>query len=721
MYTAINPYPQDAPLEVLKRVVQLPSATWGPASGIIAQIYPLADIVTTSFPHQQILGQITGVPGEHGMYRYLRCSFKITVRLNTTPYHQGTLVAYWMPAGSAVAQYTNKENITAWNSIILSASLQDQCTMHLPYFSARPHYDLEQQVNLAQQPVFYLAVLNPIISSSPSVTDSVPVNLFIQMEDINIYGILPQPVPSPLKRKNQERVYRGFKSEAKKDGEAVAKDLTGLAAKGALALVKPVIKTIPFAPQLISVGKFLFNNLDKPTTTQNVTFTTERTHRAHTMLRGEDFSEMMAQEPTVNVARDVQMTSSDMAVTQYAQKPNLYYTRSITTPGVVMAIGAHPMIYANTVRTEPDFLAFASSFYQYWRGGIKFLIHFVGTPFYSARFKISVSHAKLDPGASDASGGTGFYSKIVDVKGDAWTTVTVPYLLPTVWATMFDQSKVSWLVIELITPIMGSSLPADAKYYVNIFRAAANDFQLAQLTKAGNFTAPGSGVYHGFRSESVLDQKFAEETEGITVENTAFTEHGLFMADQSTSISDATKRFVSHTPLPGGLYSYPSVLPASPYIFSPLHLWGFGFCFWRGSRRLKLGASMRIAKMFGVDGFTSTSGHANAISYADNTTGADMFTVPWYSIDAFIATPTLNTTIWIGKAADGQPVDTGTLSVFLAAGDDFTYLMPQPPLINILLFEHMNKKQDVLVPKAQIDLVSTVTHTPHHNNVIKFT
>jgi hypothetical protein len=76
-------------------------------------------------------------------------------------------------------------------------------------------------------------------------------------------------------------------------------------------------------------------------------------------------------------------------------------------------------------------------------------------------------------------------SRIVDVKGDAWTSFTVPYLSQRVWQGVIVDStgyqSRPYLIIEALTDVQGSSLPADAIYYVNIWRAAGPDYQLSLL------------------------------------------------------------------------------------------------------------------------------------------------------------------------------------------------------------------------------------------------
>jgi len=118
MWSKINPYPEDTPATLLGRVVQLPDYTWTSTLPTFS-FNLLQAFLSFSDIHSAILGEFT-----QAMYRFLQCDYKVTIRINSTPFHQGTLVVTWCPNNYAVG--TVPQGVVGYasmkNAIILSAS-----------------------------------------------------------------------------------------------------------------------------------------------------------------------------------------------------------------------------------------------------------------------------------------------------------------------------------------------------------------------------------------------------------------------------------------------------------------------------------------------------------------------------------------------------------------------------------------------------------------------
>lgn len=686
MWSKINPYPEDTPATLLGRVVQLPDFVWNSTFGT-QSINLLQSFLTFSDIHISVLGSF-----EQAMYRFLQCDYKVTIRINSTPFHQGALVVTWCPNNYGPS--TVPQGVVGYasmkNAIILSASQQDQCTIDIPYFQMNPHYDLafpsggpwiDTRVNIS--------ALNALITSSPSIVDTVPISIFIQMTNIHTYGIL-----EPAALAGRVRPFTGQSSKERRLTEAEKKDTAGLSAPGPLTIIKPIIRSIPFASDLIDGVKGLLSNLDKPRTDQSLMFTTDRPNRGHAMLTGLDFSEPLSSFQSCEVTKSLPLDNSDMSVVEYCSIPALWYQATITTKGVVLKAPVYPTMYSNSTRTIPDYLAFASNFYRFFRGSIKYLIQFVGTPFYSCRFKISVVHS-LNAPSGGTGNGTGFMSRIVDVKGDAWTSIVVPFLTRRVWNPTQDSidpiPNYPWLVIEAVTDVQGSSLPQQASYYMNIWRAAGPDYQLALLTHnqvsyPPDLESQESVKQASFVGQTSLFNKFQEPAVGVKDQSVGLKESGTYMADQSTTITDVFKRYVE---IQAGLspQTYPSDFNMTLYNLTPFALFSSTFLFWRGSRRFKVttedgGASGGIAYITnpGYSDPNPRAGTALVLPNADRI----QVTIPWYCTE--LATPTLigrnaYTTQNVAKPADlffnatYGPND----HAYMAAGDDFMYMYVVPP------------------------------------------
>jgi hypothetical protein len=723
-WSSVNPYPEDTPKTLLERVVQLPDYAWNFAwTG--AEVKLLTAFLTLSNIHMSVLGSFS-----ESMYRFLQCGFKVTIRLNSTPFHQGCLCVTWCPDNYQTANVPG--GILGYasmkNTVLLSASQQDQVTLDIPFFQLNPHYDLAFPAEWIDTRV-NIKVLNPLLTSSSSVTDTVPVSMFIQMTNVHTYGILDpdaldqkrgdlayakanEPYVAPVRKTNF--VKQSSKNRENKEGQEI--DKKGVSAHGIAQVVSPILRSIPLVSNILDFGKSIFTNLDKPISDVGLTLTTPRQARGQNWLTGPAYADRLSSFPAAQVSKEIDMDSSDMNVTDYCAIPALFYSTSVVTKGVVLKVAVHPAIYTSTYRpvNYPDYLAFGSLFYRYYRGSIKYLFQFVGTPFYSCRFKISVVHSLGSPPGGTGNG-TGFLSRIVDVKGDAWTSFVVPYLGRRMWSyttTVADSvADTPWLVVEALTDVQGSSLPADATYYINIWRAAGPDFQLAMQTAWNGALTPSPGVVKeepvrkiDFVKQSGLMKKWNEPTVGVKEESTGQRESGCYMADQATTITDMMKRYATMTPSGAGPYSFPSDWNTSTPHLSPIQLYSGSFLFWRGSRRVKFGASI---EMYTAALHVSQVVHPLGNSFVPITEAAGgtfPVEVPWYCTELMYTTKIARNDY--NPVNANTPVDVTTFSfgdMMIAAGDDFAYYYIVPPNPNA-------------VQPTTVNLVPSLPHNEHKSN-----
>jgi len=702
MYEPVNPYTDCTPKEIVERVVTLPTFSWNSTSSTIWSGSPLSALVANSQTIRNVLGNLIGT--NPGMFRYMRCNFRVTVRVNSTQYHQGTIIVGWLPVELPTVQYTSLQSTFAHNAVVLSASSQESCTLDIPFYSRYPHYDLFNPLNV---PLIYIKAFNPLLTSSSSVVDTVPITVFLQATDVKLYGILQQTGGIARTQEMLESTERYEKHSAvnknKKNKEAKAKE-EGLSLAGPLSLIKPLIRSIPFAAPIIDTAKMILSNLDKPTSDQSLVYTQPRSMRGWSLLSGLDYGEPLSSFPSFSVARTLGMDSSDMTIVSFCQKPLLYYTGTITTAGRIFSLQVHPMFYGSW-RTEPDFLAFGTSFFSYYRGSIRYLLHFVGTPFFSMRVKISVTHSGISP--TSTGDGSGYYSRVIDVKGDAWVPISVPYLTPTIWSKTLitADGAQTYLILEALTDVQGSSLPAAASYYVNVYRAAGDDYQLASLTRSRNMTMAfdETEIYE----KHSISQKFKEPFEGVSPVNTGFTESGLCMADTSSTITDSCKRWTSIVATARNRGSYPcGDGQLDVHNEGPFFLWSRVFAFWRGGRRVRImNFNQSRAVLDGLFGSTDTVklGLEGQSVVWNEAAGAGYFnaSVPYYSTTSW--SPAMGITAYTPSYDDPEfptvPVGVGGgESIVISAADDFVFMYPVAPVVTALFLNGQKRRKEMKVP-----------------------
>jgi len=236
--------------------------------------------------------------------------------------------------------------------------------------------------------------------------------------------------------------------------------------------------------------------------------------------------------------------------------------------------------------------------------------------------------------------------------------------------------------------VQGSSLPATALYYVNIWRGAGPDYQLSQLAPSQFLTplAIEDRPLKPFHNQSSLMDAWHGPADAVQTTANGTFEEGICMADQSSTITDMCKRFAPHSFLDttGPPYSYPWYDYATPPLpRDPFHTWAQSFVFWRGSRRLKLSSAPNFSIVPG--GTSSSVGFANSDGGAivlDSSSSTMSATIPWHSQAPFCISDTR--LFQEPDPLNKQPID-GTSNVtgdtfWIAGGDDFLYLWPLPPI-----------------------------------------
>jgi len=675
-----DPYTTEVPKQLLSRKTLIGQLTW--SNGWAGKDY--------GFPQDLAPTALSGVLAK---YRYFRADVEIEVKVQSTPYHQGQLIVGWISdwlVNGGVVQALPPTNastvVDTWllsgmNSQLLSASKQESCKFTIPWRSPCLMHDTEGTgTNLGGIiGAMFIRELNPIIASQPNQAASVPVMVWAQYVNIKLAG---------------------FKSNSgKTNPEAHAKSQQ-FDAKTAVSVASKIVKRLPIIDDAWgfladTVGSFLGMDLNKPTNTESSTQIMNTYQPQCSLSEGIQYAQPLSQyaNPYVWQAETVNgMETSHMAVSKLAQKPMLMATGVFTTSTTSMTIACHTMQTATTGCTlSPigDWLQNVGLPFVYWRGSIKYAIQFVLPAFYSCRARVYVS--AQNAGITDVAD---LPQQVVDIKGDTWVTLMVPYLYTSMWRRHRGDAastQIPTLHIDLITSIMGSALPAVPIMYCNIFRAGGEDTQFAQLR--------GVRVNGIFKSDSSIDQMFSKPFEGLIQCNQG-AEIGFCMAEQVKTVSDCLKRDSSwlwntstdgtHPMnfLPGALFANWALYGGEPYNYFPAF-----YRYWRGGRIIghhqptqyvslnNDGANVTYGDGAGCMFFTSNT---NVVYNHEKVHVHYMAPQPYvpmnYAWSQYFDTESLidiDTTLW-NFPSDLFGVPNGQNAMMIAGADDFMCLCPVP-------------------------------------------
>lgn len=654
-----NPFPVDQPLELLQRTYQIANITWTPVYTGSTYYFPGAFFSNVTL--NQVLSR----------FAWFRANVHIEIKMQSTPFHQGSLVVGWLPC-PGTATFNTLQQISGYDCTVLSASVQDTCSYDIPYLNPIDWIPgtIGSPLDASIAGIF-IKQLNPLTATSANVPLSVPVMIFASFKDIQVTGYRSQmKTGSPFKKNN----------------EAHAKQQQGLDAKTIVSAGSQLLRQVPVLGQIYSPIADAINNfagdLAKPVSTEaNCNMLTpyyNDVNQAAGLTNATTLS--LYPNPVLKQAPNMfGMETSHISVSGLAQRPLLYDTAIFNGTDVVWEAAVQPDTLGGTV-TGRDYLASMAAIHRYWRGSVKYLVHFCMPAFYSCRVRFSIDY--MGGGAPQDYGD--LMTRLVDVKGDTWEEITVPYLQRTTWSDRTMNAFPPFLKIFQFTPIVGSSDPTTPIMYVNIWRAGGEDIQFSGLLDTDTITpyaAPSARTKSGVpTSQMHVGSRFKKAFPGINKGETLSVEKSLTMSEVTGTVADVLKR---HQLVPSNAGTLPHNMTP---VTSPFAYLTRFFMFWRGGRiqrRIHYDANAVAATgaFLGIGSVNKIcNGWAPVYANAAGVFQPEAFHVPYYHSTPYY--PVLGAAA-LQVSADAyfsEPVDINTVvtttnsATTLAAADDFVLL-----------------------------------------------
>jgi len=679
------------------------------------------------------------------MYRYYRTDIEIRIKMETTPFHQGSLLIAHMPGG--VSSNPSTTTMSGLNAYVLCASKQDECKFTIPYLCPRPWMDLTEDPYIGPDSsigTLMISTLNTLIPTQANMPSSVPVMIYFRFVNMKQMSPVSGITPQPLKRFTAEAHMSTHHNK-----EAAKKHSSGVDSSSIVSSVSALIKEVPVVGGIYSTAvgvlKSLAPDLAKPTDqsalNQNINLFGGQT----ATTQGLEYAVELSMYPNAQVVQNTEfygMQSSHMGVSSLAQRPMLHNAVTLSNVSPTYQTLATPLFsqtFGNTTITlgplaTTDWLYNVTRAFAYWRGSIKYLLHFCVPSFYAFRVQISVQDQN---GVSVTQVGD-VINKIVDIKGDTVVTLNVPYVRNLCWSSPHqDIAEASsylppLVIVQIITPIVGSSAPTTPLVYLNVWRSGGEDTSFARLVGARDGSALSAEAHMN------MNEMFKKPFDTLLPGQVQSTEQKENMADVAGSVSDCLKRQSQHVTMVSPFNTVFSTFPSwfNPGAFSvnfltigrePLHYFANMFMFWRGSRILKHYSSGTLLGLQGID-TNSTWGDGCSLWFPN---GSDtnppylihneQYQVPYYSVLPYFPTynsfsllpSTFYSNSTLNFAAHGYaPTDLRTTSVLtsvtgltLQGGDDIMCLYPVPffPL--------------VYYPGSQVEQPSSSSQSPKLNVV----
>lgn len=480
--------------QVIGRWYKISNPTW-------SYLTP-ADTSVLTLDISKALFNITTLFDRVKRFRYWRGGVKVRIQANSTAFHYGTLFAAIVPFYSTAEEAAEPIGPEVWElsgqkcSGYLSANTGKPLELSCP-FQSPTEYQLITQLT-AQRP-FYLtvSVMNPLKISGGASSPVLSLSVFAQFTDLEIMG------PSEITANSSSKKVTKADSEqrnANRQGTLgkVAGAVTDIASK--LTSV-PVVGSIAsaVAPVASAIGGiFDYFGWDKPTNISSQIFTINRFARGMEHSSGQDPAEPVGLKPDQKISTEtVHYGAPDEATRSFLKLIQTPMWNSRFTIAAAQAVDSvfqnikirpfAPYVVTNgppvTQETQRhDYLSYYSQFFRACRGGYKYYLLFDTSSYTTARVRVTFEPSNINvPTVTD--GGDSF-SRIIDVNGATCVVFEVPYCYPSARMPI-QQTTISGtpmngqLLFSLVNPVQSNGSSADV-IYVNVFRAAADDFRFYQ-------------------------------------------------------------------------------------------------------------------------------------------------------------------------------------------------------------------------------------------------
>jgi hypothetical protein len=599
MFKAANPFEDQTPAKILSRQYKIADVP----------ISPAFTFYQISFP--QVFFNMPSIRAALSTFYYFRADLEVSIKVNSTPYHQGMCMVSFYHDCISDSRW-NLIQRSALSPVLLDYSTSDSATITYGWLHPQVFMPLKDYTSASVESYIGTLTITPLatIANTSGGNTTITVTLYARLLNVRTAGFRSTP-PEAQSGKTFKFNYLPETEEKSYENMPISNAVD--------KAITPLFKAVPLiadtASGILDAFASLTKLLDKPqdiSTPMKMQYALgdDMMHGIGTVL-----SNRLSLYPTSRLAHfpiSPMCHSTEMSMTELAMIPMLYTTATFNETFLTKTIYCHPLTadlgYSATGDgiVTPDYLALVTSLHRYWRGGIKYLFYFVTNAFTTARFRISYV---VDYDEDDLAYGGDFPSIVLDIKGSTMTKVTVPYLYQTPYRMTFPTGTVNPLEGTNLTPklkidcltVPVCSLGEEPYISLIVFRAAAEDFQVASLTSSliyPNYMNVNKEVP---QAQTSLQDEFKFTFPAITCKCDMATEQGFCTTETVGKISDVMKRFdnapldnqqnkltlPSNSVVPAGIQIGPGVTVESQKYTHPFYTLLQLFKYQRGSMRYK--------------------------------------------------------------------------------------------------------------------------------------
>ena len=439
--SATNAYKHPELTEYLARPFPIASYTWTSTSAIGSKLSEV-------FLPQALLAQ-RSIAEKLSRFAYLKCKFKVSVRVNGTSFHYGKLIVSYdvSPRSTNTSDYRFRDNIfsrSVYPHVIVSPGRDEIQEFMIPFIYPLEYFPLTVTSPSSDYGVRYpmasvtTYVLNPL--SSSVVVPPISVTMYGSMYDIEVAGYansIPQSLFPALTNDELQAfnntVPTRFGLKEKPRRSSTTGEFEAQIGYTNMKLANPDLINATHDPITLYMGE------------------TSRSTIEGDMPLG-SLNEILARPALLFTTT---MTSAQAVGTDIFSIE--------VTPRLSSTSGSGPTIYYNTP------LSFVSDRFDMWRGTLNYKLQIVCSSFHSARIQILYSPYG---NAYETSEPFELLSRIVDIQAESEIKFSIPYtaIFP------YMESRIGTLYFKVVNALTFKEEPVP-DIYMNLWICGGGDIE----------------------------------------------------------------------------------------------------------------------------------------------------------------------------------------------------------------------------------------------------
>lgn len=446
-----------------------------------------------------IIAASSNIRAKLGFFTFFRANIRVKIVFNATPFMSGKYLLWFAPFEG----YTNRvipdtlSCKTGYPCVELDIARGSSVELKIPYCAPLSHYDLPNAQSYMGK-LHLDAITGTLEGTSPSL--GAPYTLYAWFEDVQISmpsSSTPTTFPAPPAIL-EAQVYS--EESVKARGPTISAISGGVASTARLfSNIVPrfsgFLKPVEWVARALSAAASSVG-MNKPVSLSQHGAVYNIPAKGFTHMDGVDASVVLGATPdnALTLPSGLFATNVDEMDIGYVCKnsciatPEKDWTTSDVVGTTLFSCPVTPGYCPTSGSTiQPTILAFVSSVFERWTGGLRYRLAVSKTAFHSGRLRITFHPVVFDP--SDTSlVAENAYNWVLDLAVSSELDFVIPYVANTQWkdvrlgdAVTSNSVSVStgMLTVTVLTPLVVANAAASVRAPFYVWLSAADDFSLA--------------------------------------------------------------------------------------------------------------------------------------------------------------------------------------------------------------------------------------------------